>query len=285
MYSSPTPYPNLNGLLQEFRDRVSAALGANLTGVYLQGSLAVGDFDQSSDIDFIVVIETDLTDEQVQAINQVHAAIFSLGGRYRPDCPTPRGEPPPGHWETSLEGSYFPRNLLQPTDAPPSDLWYLDNGSTYLERKNHDNTLVARWTLRERGIVVGGPPPQSLVDLVPPGALRQEVLSDMAHIVREFADPFWNSRFGQPYAVFNFCRMLMTVKTGEIHSKRAGVAWAMTALEPRWRPLINRAWAARGTGHVSEPADQAEYAETIAFIEEALKVATRFVDPPASCEY
>ena len=180
-----------------------AALGANLTGVYLQGSLAVGDFDQSSDIDFIVVIETDLTDEQVQAINQVHVDISSLGGRYHPDCPAPRGEPPPAHWETSLEGSYFPRNLLWPTNAPPTDLWYLDNGSTYLERKSHDNTLVARWALRERGIVVEGPPPHLLVDFISPEALRQEVLADMARIVREFADPFWNGRLGQPYAVFN----------------------------------------------------------------------------------
>lgn len=277
MKPSPTPYPNLNGLLEEFTSRVVASLGANLTGAYLQGSLAIGDFDQHSDIDFIVVTESELTEEQVSGLNRVHEEIFDFKGRYRPDCPTPKGKPAPGHWETSLEGSYFPRELLRPPTPYSGDLWYLDNGSTQLERKNHDNTLVARWTLRERGIVLIGPPPKSLLDPIPADALRLEVRDDMARIVREFADPFWNSRFGQPYAVSNFCRMALTTKTGEIHSKKAGCEWAIRGgLDPKWVPLIERAWSARGTGHVSEPADEAEYAETVTFIESTLRVAERF---------
>jgi len=273
---NPTPYPNLNGLLGELVGKVSAALGSSLVGAYLQGSLAVGDFDQLSDIDFVVVTETDLTSDQVDALNRVHEEIYALRGKYAPDCPCPLGPASPDRWETSLEGSYFPRGVLRPWTGT-SPLWYLDNGATRLERNDHDNNLVARWALRERGVVLCGPSPASLVDPVDPYELRREVLEDMQFIVADFADSFWNSRFGQPYAVLNFCRMLMTMATAEIHSKKAGVAWALGALDSRWSPLVERAWAARGKGHVSEAADPAEYAETILFIEAALPVAERFL--------
>jgi len=272
----PTPYPNLNGLLNELVARVGAALGPNLVGAYLQGSLAVGDFDQLSDIDFIVVTESDLTLDQVGALNRVHEEIHALGGKYPPDCPCPLGPASPDRWETSLEGSYFPRGVLRPWSGT-SPLWYLDNGSTRLERNDHDNNLVARWALRERGIVLYGPDPKSLVAPVDPHELRREVLEDMRFIVGDFADSFWNSRFGQPYSVLNFCRMLMTMETAEIHSKKAGIAWALRALDSQWSPLIERAWSARGKGHVSEPADPAEYAETIRFIESAIPIAERYL--------
>jgi len=273
---NPTPYPNLNGLLNELVTKLEAALGSSMVGAYLQGSLAVGDFDQLSDIDFIVVTELDLTPGQVDALNRLHEEIYGLGGRYAPDCPCPLGPASPDRWETSLEGSYFPRGVLKPWTST-SPLWYLDNGATRLERNDHDNNLVARWVLRERGTVLFGPSTASLVDPVDPFLLRCEVLEDMKFIVGDFADSFWNSRFGQPYAVLNFCRMLMTMSTAEIHSKKAGVAWALGTLDARWSPLIERAWSARGKGHVSELADPAEYAETIRFIEAALPVAEQYL--------
>jgi len=59
----PTPYPDLNGVLEELVTGVRSILAANLCGVYLQGSFAVGDADQHSDVDFIVVTEDEVTDE------------------------------------------------------------------------------------------------------------------------------------------------------------------------------------------------------------------------------
>ena len=37
------------------------------------------------------------------------------------------------------------------------------------------------------------------------------------------------------------CRMLHTLETGEIHSKRACTAWALRALPASWHGLIERA--------------------------------------------
>ena len=50
---SPTPYQDLNVVLTRLVGGVQTALGATFVGAYLQGSFAVGDFDEHSDVDFI----------------------------------------------------------------------------------------------------------------------------------------------------------------------------------------------------------------------------------------
>ena len=63
--SPPTPYPDLNQVLHELVSSMQSALGSNLTGVYLQGSFAVGDFDVHSDVDFAVVVAHELLAAEV----------------------------------------------------------------------------------------------------------------------------------------------------------------------------------------------------------------------------
>jgi len=273
----PTPYPALNGLLRELANGARTILGDNFTGAYLQGSLAIGDFDEHSDIDFLIVIEEELTDAQLSALQSLHRRLYGLGGRYPPDCPTPTRILAPDHWETSLEGTYFPRQLLKRPGPARVRPWYLDNGSTTLERSDHDDTLVVRWTLRERGITLAGPAPRSLIDPIPDDAMRQEVRATMHLIETLLADSFWNSRFGQPFAVLTFCRMLQTLATGTITSKRAGAVWGREKLDRQWHGLIERAWNARGHGHVSEPADPNEFARTREFIRYAIAESDRLL--------
>lgn len=51
----PTPYPDLNGVLAELVESIECILADQLVGIYLQGSFAVGDFDEHSDVDFFVI--------------------------------------------------------------------------------------------------------------------------------------------------------------------------------------------------------------------------------------
>jgi predicted nucleotidyltransferase len=53
---SLTPYPDLDGVLVEFRRSLQSILGGKLVGAYLQGSFAVGDADEHSDVDWIDLI-------------------------------------------------------------------------------------------------------------------------------------------------------------------------------------------------------------------------------------
>jgi len=56
------PYPDLREVLDIFVSDLERELSDNLVGVYLIGSLATGDFDADSDVDFLVVIRNELSE-------------------------------------------------------------------------------------------------------------------------------------------------------------------------------------------------------------------------------
>jgi predicted nucleotidyltransferase len=92
MHNQPTPYADLNGVLRELVTRIRNVLVDKLIGAYLQGSFAVGDFDTHSDVDFLVILEEDISDAQLPALQALHAEIFELRSP----------------WAKHLEGSYIP---------------------------------------------------------------------------------------------------------------------------------------------------------------------------------
>jgi len=230
------PYPELRLVLETFVGGVQGAVKANFVGAYLVGSLATGDFDHDSDIDFLIVTDEELTDAQVQSLQALHLELHSLG------CY------PAQH----LEGSYMPRHLLNRADQVGTQpIWYIDNGSTSLERSLHDNKWHVLWILRECAITLSGPDPKALVQPVLPEALLSEMLVSVeklrSHFVAEIGKPlgWFNTRFGQSFAVLTCCRMLHTLQDGAVRSKLAGVEWAERSLDTEWHKLIREAWAER----------------------------------------
>lgn len=262
----PTPYEDLNAVLRDFTAQVQAILGRNLIGIYLQGSFAAGDFDRHSDVDFIVATEADLPDAEVSALNAMHERIFRLDIT----------------WAQHLEGSYFPRSILRDPAQCGRPLWFLDHGSRWLIRSEHCNTLVVRWMLREHGIALHGPDPAALIGPFTVNALRQEIAADMRSWgARILAEPErFSNRFYQTFIVLSYCRMLHSLETGQILSKRAGAAWAKAHLDPSWRGLIDRTWAGRPDPAASSrrPADPVDFQATLGFVQYAIDQIPRFGD-------
>lgn len=256
----PTQFVELNAILGQLTRGVQAVLGPNLVGAYLQGSFACGDADEHSDVDFLVVIGQPLSEIERKALQTLHEQIYDL----------------PSPWAKHLEGSYFPAYLLRREDPARSKLWYLDNTSRVLEQSDHDNSLVVRWQLREHGIALAGPHPQTLVEPIPPDDLRREIRAVMRDWGAEiFAGKYViNNRWAQAFAVVMYCRMLQTLQTATIESKPAGVRWALQHLDPRWADLIRRAWDDRPDPSTKyrTPADPNDVAGTIEFIRYALEI-------------
>ncbi len=261
-----TPNPELNAVLHQLVNGVQAVLGENFMAAYLQGSFALGDWDQDSDVDFLVAIQHDVSDADMLALQSVHSKIYNLETG----------------WAQHLEGSYFPKEILKCADPTRTRLVYLDNAHEELIRSEHDNTLVVRWVVREYGITLAGPAPQALIGPLSADDLRQEVWATMQGWAQQiFADPEqMNNRWYQPYAVLSYCRMLHTLQTGRIASKPAGAQWAESALEPRWVGLIRRAWEERPDPSlkVRQKADPDDFARTLEFIQYALTASRKFVN-------
>ncbi len=250
---TPTPYPALNTVLSKLVASVQQVLGDNFVGAYLQGSFAVGDFDAHSDVDFIIVIEQELSSRQVQDLQEVHEQIYRLNSS----------------WAQHLEGSYFPKEVLRHHDDRDKQLWYLDNGSRALTQSEHDNTVLVRCVVREKGVTLIGPSPTTLVDPIPVETLREAIMATIHNWGQEIATnpEHFNNRFYQSFIVLNYCRMLHDLVTGVPGSKRAGAEWAKTHLDSSWIGLIDRTWAGRPNPEIPQLADPKDFKDTLKFVE------------------
>jgi 8-oxo-dGTP pyrophosphatase MutT (NUDIX family) len=227
----PTPYAEVNALLFELLAGARGVLGAHFVGMYLYGSLAVGDFaPDNSDIDFVVVTEDELPGEQLRALQLLHARLA-------------RG---PSKWAKELEGSYIPRRALRRYDPRRARHPHIDRGQDELRVEQHDSDwIVQRYSLREHGVSLAGPDIKTLIDPISADQLRRGV--------RELLQTWWApmlddvTRLLSPgyrtYAILTMCRMLYTLEHGTIVSKPAAALWAQTALDRRWTPLIRQALA------------------------------------------
>ena len=264
MTGDPTPYPELNSVLEDLVTRIRGALDDVFVGAYLQGSFAVGDFDRYSDVDFIIAVRDELSTDRVIPLQAIHQRVYGLHSE----------------WARHLEGSYFPAATLRDYRQRAKPLWYLDHGSRSLVRSDHCNTLVVRWIIREHAIRLAGPNPATLVDPIPIDALRQEI----AETIRSWGEQIldqpqrYRNRFYQGFIVLNYCRMLHDLVVGHPGSKRAGAAWAKTTLDSAWFALIDRAWGGRPNPAVAvrEPPDAADFESTLQFVSYIMRESHRY---------
>jgi Aminoglycoside adenylyltransferase, C-terminal domain len=229
----PTDFRDLNELLEELVARVESILEDNFDGAYLTGSFALGAGDLHSDCDFLVVTLGNVTTKQERALRELHDQI-----------PTR-----PGHWPHDLEGAYAPKPDLETLAALDRQWLYVDRGWREMHWSTHCNTEDVRWTLRERGITLTGPDPRGFVCEVPPDMLRAKMRQLIDNFLPElFSWTSFDLAWTQRYAVTNICRMLYTLETGEVTSKRAGLEWAKQNLSPAWHGLLQQVLDDRALG-------------------------------------
>lgn len=164
--ASPTRYRELNEVLDQLVRGAQACLGDDLVALYLQGSFALGDADEHSDVDFLALVRGDVDDDEERALQTMHAALHAHESS----------------WAQHLEGSYAPADRFRRIETEPGPFLFLDNGASYLELDTHCNSAVVRWILHRRGVVLFGPSPAVTIDPVPADVLRAEA----RHKLREY---------------------------------------------------------------------------------------------------
>jgi hypothetical protein len=228
-----TPFSEVKTLLEVLLGGIRGVLGDFLVGMYLDGSLTSGDFDLASDIDFLVVTETEVTRDLFSALQTMHDRVAKTYPR----------------WGVELEGSYLSRAAVRRYDPALSMHPNLERGKKErLKLVRHDEDWIVHFhVVRERGIPLFGPDPKTLIDPIPPDALRQAMRSTLEKWWKGFLDdPAPLKRQGyQSYAVLTMCRICYTLAAGEIASKAEATHWAKKHLDGRWVPLIDRACKGR----------------------------------------
>lgn len=251
----PTAYTDVNAVLSLLCSQAQQILSQRLVGLYLYGSLASGDFDpQRSDIDFAAVTTGKLSDELISALEAMHARITDSGLALA----------------RKLEGVYMPQQDIWRHDdtAPPCP--HINEGRFYLARYGSDWVLQRR-ILRESGVIVAGPPPDTLIAPVSDDDVRRAV----AAFLREWWQPMLadparlRSAEYQVYAILTMCRAQYTLRHGRIASKPVSARWAQRVSDTRWQELIEQALAWQ-PGSVFDRLD-----ETLALIRHTVETGQR----------
>jgi predicted nucleotidyltransferase len=225
-----TPYPDANALITLLNEWIKTILKDKFVGMYLFGSLAVGDFDpDSSDIDFLIVTTEEIHRDVLVHLQTMHIEIYRAHS---------------SRLAREIEASYIPKDALWEYDITNRDHPHIDRGGDQLQIEPHDmDWIVQRYSLREYGIVVEGPPIESLIATISLTELRQALwdLVDywwlpMCDVPTSLEDEAYRT-----YAIFTMCRLLYTTQHGQVVSKIKAGHWAVETLDTRWESLVQRA--------------------------------------------
>lgn len=251
--NAPTPYRDVNAVLQLLLTGVDSVLTGRLAGVYLHGSLASGGFDPArSDVDFLVVTEGRPPEGVLSSLAAMHRNIAASGLK----------------WASKLEGSYIPRDALRRYDPKNTIHPALRVDGSFGMDGHGSDWIIQRHIIHEKGIVLLGPPARELIDPVSSDQLRGAVRG----ILREW----WSPPFPSPgrfeseeyraYVVLTMCRALYTLHYGTVSSKPVAARWAQQTIGEPWAGLIECAllWT---------PCQPLLKDETFSFIQYTLGVA------------
>ena len=221
------------GILVEAFEHI---LEADLVGVYLHGSLAMGCFNPTrSDIDLLVVVDQELASQTKRDLVDT-LLKFSGGGLYRP-----------------IEISFVARAGLRPWQHPvPYELHYSEEWRAVFEKALRDDSwrqwkgqqqvdpdLAAHFMVtHQRGIALHGEPIALVIPEVPRADYLDSVLSDV------LSDDFGLAGIGHldaAYVILNACRTLAYLREGNVLSKDEGGVWALQHVPNQYWPIIQTA--------------------------------------------
>lgn len=217
--------------LDHLADELRVGLGPNVRGLYVYGSLTQNAFDvRRSDVDCVAVIRRRLSPA---VESRLRAGLRRLSARHP--------------WMRRLQLSILvQRELLRFNGAG----WLYQFGR--LSRSGSDGNPIIWANIRESGQVVFGAEPHTFVPPITPALMRAALEREAGYLRAELVTKrvsVWRSRGAyRRYATLTACRILYTLETGRVASKRTAAAWALRRLPAAHRAIVRRA-IARPTGN------------------------------------
>ena len=206
-------------------------LGANIVGLYVYGSVLGPEFDPArSDVDCIAVTQRALDE-----------AAFGRLDRWLTEAAL---EEP---WFLRLQMLFLVQRRLLVED--PRACLYQQG---VLKRSGSDGNPIIWLDFFQRGRALLGPHPESFVPDITAEILRRAMVREVGYLQEKYINKPDSVQRDVPsyrgYAVLTLCRILYSLRTGEVTSKPRAARWAMDHAPTEWHELIERALTVGETG-------------------------------------
>ncbi len=244
-----TQHPKIDELIKELAEDLSNTLGNDLKGVYLFGSLVIGDFDpKRSDIDLLAMVAEDINRAQLNSLKQMHDDLVQK----HPE------------WHNRIEVAYVSVGGMKNFKTKTCQIARISPGEPIHYREMDINWLMDWYMVLRYGQTVLGPSPEEFI----PDISTQEFIDSLKNYA-----PIWIKNVKeahhvgyQSYIILSLCRSLYVYAHGEQVSKIEAADWAAIQY-PDWAELIKNALSWKGSP------DNSKSPETRAKTEEFVKFA------------
>jgi hypothetical protein len=204
---------------QAFVDGLRRILGEKLHGAYIYGAVAFPDAAPTGDIDFHVILKSELTDDERSELERFHESLAE-------QFPPLGGE---------LDGYYILLADARREKPPTSQMW---------ERATDESWALHREHIRAgKCIILHGPDP---TEIYPPASwpeIESALYGELDYVekhLHEYPD----------YCILNICRLIYSFETKDVVVSKAQASdWAYEALSP-WRrhiELARKSYAGQAT--------------------------------------
>jgi predicted nucleotidyltransferase len=218
---------DISDIIQSLLSEIKIILKDHFVGMYIHGSLAIGDFDpMTSDIDFLVVTTDEISEDEFNALRQMHTHLIENENI----------------WAHKLEGSYIPQQCLLYKEPPVDPRPYINEGKFLLEPFGYE-WVLEQHTIREYGIAIEGPAPQILINPFSTAELQSasiKILTDWWLPMLQDTNRLNDCSY-KVYAILTMCRVLYMFVHGKIVSKKKAAEWICEIYNEKWGVLVEKA--------------------------------------------
>ncbi len=240
--------PSVSRVVDRYFAHLSAETVGFPRGVYLLGSIALGDYHEGrSDIDFVAVTNGPLNAGDVACLADVHTEMMKLG--------TPR-----------FDGFYIEARHLAEAPAPEQAMAFVQDGLFRPGGPCFEVNPVTWRLWAEQGVALRGSAPDELGLVIDEAALRRFEVSNLQSYWLEWVR---KTRSSLPapagrmqadlldWGILGVARIACTLATGRVVSKTEAGRWILENCEDADAELILAALAARRGDIADLPIGQA----------------------------
>lgn len=217
-------YDEVDNIIEELINGHKGIFGDRMVGFYLYGSLIWGDFDiNSSDIDTLCVLSTEVTFEEIEKLRIMHEEIVSGNPLWRNRIEV--------HY-AHLDGlkNFRTASFKMGNISPGEPLHIIDSGTDWIDEW---------YCVQEYAVTLYGMDKKQVI----PHIEKEEFIQTICRYAQSFRERIRTCKescYSQAYAILTLCRAFYTSKTGEQISKPAAASWAQDFI-PEYSNLISMA--------------------------------------------